>query len=782
MRKNKASKLIGDSYFKLGNYKKASEYLQYYKESSNYGYTKEDYYLLAYSYMETKNYQQAIKYFEKVGNGESALVQNTLFNLGNCYLNVDQKVFAAKAFYAAYQLDFDEELKENAMFNFAKISYELSADPYNRAITAINEYIKAYPNSARATEAYSYQVNLLLSSKNYKGALEAIEKIENRNEELNRVYQQIAYNRASELYEDYQFDQSATTFNKSLKYPYDKILALKAKYWKADCNFQQRKYWDAIKEWKEVASDYNIHKISEQNRLNYNLGFSYYMLDKYLEAIEWFRFAIEDSQVHKRLVADAYLRTGDCYYILKDFPLAISNYTNAYETKSTTADYALYQKALAYGAAGNLNEKIHVLEAFVLEFPKSKLADDALSELGTTHLVMEQNSHAIKRFIQLVEAYPNSPFKQQALLKIGLTYYNMDKKEEALQILKQVVDHYSGTKESKEALVSIKNIYIESNQADDFFTYVQNIPFAMISNNEQDSISYMATENVYMNKKYSEALKGFTKYLNKYPNGAFVINAHFYRAECLLDIQEYDEALVNYEFVLNNSTTAFREPALLKTAKIYRFKNDYTKALASYQELYNRASNEMYLSESLEGKLECFHQMSQEDSVLMMAQIILSNAMVSEQTLKKAHIYRANAALQTDNLILAQKEYTIVEKLTKGRTAAQAKYNQALIQYKQGRYKESEETVFELINEFGSYDYWITKGFILLADIYVKYGNTFQAKHTLQSIIENQNDTSLVLIAQQKIRIVQELEAIEEAKDFGKEEIDSVGVSNENKQ
>ncbi len=781
LRKNKISKLIGDSYFKLGNYEQASEYLQYYKESSNYGYTKNDYYQLAYSYMVMENYLLAIKYFEKVGNKKNALSQNTLYNLGNCYLSSGQKVFAAKAFYEAYQLDFDKELQENALFNYAKISYELSSDPYNRAITAINDYITAYPNSARSSEAYSYQVNLLLSSKNYKGALEAIEKIENRNTELNRVYQQIAFNRASELYEDFRFTESIEVFKKSLKYPFDKALELKAKYWLADCDFQLKNYWDAIKLWKEVASNYRINQLSEKNRINYNLGYTYYMLEDYSNAIKWFNTAINDPQTHQRLIADSYLRTGDCYYLLKDFPLAIKNYSASYQIKSTTADYALYQKALAYGGAGNLQEKVIILEDFIKEFPHSKLADDALSELGTTYLILEQNQNAVHSFVALVENYPNSPFKRHALLKIGLTYYNMDQNDQALSTLKLLVDNYSGTKESKEALVIIKNIYVESNKADDFFSYVQNIPFAIISTNAQDSISYMATENVYMDGGYNEALEGFNKYLSQYPQGAFSINAHFYRAECLVDIDDYDGALSDYEFVLQNSHDAFREPALLKTAKLYRLQNDYPSALSSYQELFDRASNEMYLSESLEGKLECYQQLKMNDSVLVMAKTILSSQMVSDETMKKAHIYRANAALQSGDLHLAQEEYTIVSKLTQGSTAAEAKYNQALIYYKLGKYKEAEGAVFELINEFGSYDYWVTKGFILMADVYVKYGNTFQAKHTLQSIIENQEDSTLVQIAKRKQLIVEELEAIEDKKYQGPEEIDSVIIETERK-
>jgi len=778
-RKNEIAKLIGDANFKLQRYAESIEYLEYYKKSSNSGYEKSDYYQLAFAYMEIENYSKAIKYFEKVRNKAGALSQNALYNLGNCYLKTEQKEFAAKAFYASYQLDYDQVVKEDAMFNFAKISYELSNDPFNRAINAINKYTKEYPNSPRRNEAYGYLVNLFLSSKNYKGALTAIESIPEKSTELNMAYQRIAFNRASELFSEGRFTEAAQVFQKSIDNQYDKTLTLKAKYWRADCLYLTKDYYSAIKNWKELASDYRISQLDERNKINYNLAFSYYMLENYSEAILWFKKVIHQENSKPKITADAYLRTGDCYYILKNFPKAVEYYGLALQMNEVNADYAMYQRALAYGGQGNLNQKAQELNIFYSKYPKSVLADDALFELGTTYLIFDQNQMAINSYSKLVKNYPNSPFKRQSLLKIGLTYYNMDRNSDALQILKEVVQNYSGTKESKQALVSIRNIYVESNAAQDFFVYVKNIPFANISNNEQDSISYMATENVYMNGDCEGAIGGFNSYLSQYPQGAFTINAHFYRAECLMKANNFEVALADYEFVLKNSQEAFRETSLLKTARVYRFNKKFDMALRNYQELFKRASNEMYLSESLDGQLECYQSLGMSDSVLVMAKTILTSTFVSDQTMKKAHAYRAHAALKVGDLNLANQEYTVVSKITAGSTAAEAKYYQALIQYKLGNYKASEKIVFELINEFGSYDIWIAKGFILLADIYAKYGNTFQAKQTLQSIIENQDDTALVNIAIKKKKVLEELEAIDELKNEAPQEMDSVVLDQE---
>ena len=52
-------------------------------------------------------------------------------------------------------------------------------------------------------------------------------------------------------------------------------------------------------------------------------------------------------------------------------------------------------------------------------------------------------------------------------------------------------------------------------------------------------------------------------------------------------------------------------------------------------------------------------------------------------------------------------------------------------------YKTSTKTCFDLINNMPSYDYWVAKAFILLADNYVALKDNLQAKSTLLSIIDN---------------------------------------------
>src|SRR5262249_48958661 len=90
-----------------------------------------------------------------------------------------------------------------------------------------------------------------------------------------------------------------------------------------------------------------------------------------------------------------------------------------------------------------------------------------------------------------------------------------------------------------------------------------------------------------------------------------------------------------------------------------------------------------------------------------------------------------------EDLSHAKDELEIVAKRTNSEMTAESKYILAEIEYKLKNYKESQKLVFEIQKQVPSYDYWIAKGFILLGDNYLAQRDTFQAKETYKSIIDN---------------------------------------------
>ena len=69
--------------------------------------------------------------------------------------------------------------------------------------------------------------------------------------------------------------------------------------------------------------------------------------------------------------------------------------------------------------------------------------------------------------------------------------------------------------------------------------------------------------------------------------------------------------------------------------------------------------------------------------------------------------------------------------------------------------RAAENMIFELAENYSN-DYFIAKSFILLSDIYVLQSNIFQARATLESIINNYDGSDLIKIAKDKVNLLKE--------------------------
>ena len=123
------SKIIGESYFYLGRYEESVPFLEQYRDAVG-KISIEDKYQLAYAYFMNGKYQEASEIFERISLNNSEISQSALYHLAGCYLKLGEKNKARAAFASAARLDFDQTIREDALFNYAKVTYELSYTPF----------------------------------------------------------------------------------------------------------------------------------------------------------------------------------------------------------------------------------------------------------------------------------------------------------------------------------------------------------------------------------------------------------------------------------------------------------------------------------------------------------------------------------------------------------------------------------------------------------------------------------------------------------------------------
>ena len=760
------ARIAAEAYYHTERYQEALPYLEMFMQKNTAPLLRKDYYMIAYTYYKANEYGKAIDNFKKISTAENdSLSQLAYYHQAQCYLATGQKQFAMNMFASAYKMDADKQLQENAMFSYAKLAYETAFNPYNEAVNVFNEYIEKYPESENLDEAFEYLSNIYLTTRNYKDALASLEKIKKRDSKLNKAYQKIAYLRGIELFNNGEHSEAIAMLAKSNKYPILTEYEIQSYYWTAEAYYRQQKFDSAIFNYQLLQSTTGAFGSEAYLNSYYGLGYSYFKKASYTSALTNFKkFTAEAKNATPRIINDAYNRTGDCYFMNKDFANAIENYDKSLQMNLVDADYALYQKALAQGATSKLETKASSMMSLIEKYPKSNYRVSAIYELANTYQNLNNNGKAIDYYDMLAREYPSSGYVSQALLKKGMIYYNEQKDEQALQVLKKVVSDFPGTPESKEALVSIRNVYVDMDRVEDFFVYVQDLPFAAVSNAEQDSITYIALENRYMRNDCENAMTGFKDYLIKFPNGAYQIDAHFYLAECQYRAKLTDEALQNYNFVIGKPRTKFTEKSLLNAATINYNRKNYEAALTNYKDLEKYAEYKENILTAQTGQMRCTYLLNLYSTAISASQKLLLADKLPEDLLVEAHLTIAKSALASNDTALALTEFETVTKLSKSESCAEAKYCIAEIYYLQNLTEASEKVAFDLINLVPSYDYWVAKAFILLADNYVKTGNLHQAKYTLKSIIDNYEGADLIKIAEEKLNTILKAEKLEEQK------------------
>ena len=154
--------LIGDAFYRTEKYDEAVPYLEKYDQQSET--TREDDYRLGYSYYKTGHCDKAIRMFDRVKREQDSLGQVAYYHIGECMLKTDNKVSARSAFEKAAFIEGDDAIAEDALYNYAILSYKLDINPYDEAVEAFEMYLERYPNSERKDDVFQYLVCLLYTS------------------------------------------------------------------------------------------------------------------------------------------------------------------------------------------------------------------------------------------------------------------------------------------------------------------------------------------------------------------------------------------------------------------------------------------------------------------------------------------------------------------------------------------------------------------------------------------------------------------------------------------
>ena len=756
--------LVGQAYFEKEQYDQALPYLEYYANQSA-KLREEEFYQLGFTQYKTGNYNKAVRSFEQLSSVDSEIGQHAMYALGDSYMRLGRKSSARTAFGVAKRMNYDPVIREEALFNYAKLSYELK-DP-REAISALQSI---GPSSRYYLDAQTLMSEIFLSYRDYQQAMTIIENMspQSRTPQIRETYQKVTFYRGLQLLQAENYEEGKKLFEKSLQDPVDPQTRALAIFWLGDVAHQQQDYNTSVRllgQFLTIAKSMgNLPDESSIFTANYTQGYNYLKQENYTAALGFFQEAVEgikrnrsfiaNEDVRDRVLGDATLRVGDAYFKRNQYSQAVRYYNEAIDRQYSGFVYAMYQKAIIEGLRNNVTEKILSLERIAKEFPGSEYADDALLQLGATYQEIGQLNQGAQPLRQLVTQYRNSELINQALIRLGLISYNQGNLETAINYYKQVFANNPTPEEANLALTALEEIYVDDlGQADQYFAFLETIPGYKVDNFARDSINFRAAESQFENANYDRAVMAYTDYIRKFPNGRYMLVAHYHRGESNAVLRQYTSALADYEYVVNQGTSRYYLKALEKAAIIaYNHEQDFAKSFNLYAQLENAATSEDMRFEAQLGGLRSAYRTGNTNAVYTQANKVATNPNATQLQRASANFYLGKMAFDRGDYDNAQVAFEKVKAESDNEQTAEARYLIAYIYYLRRDLERAQELCINANKESSGYPYWVAKSIILLSDILAEKGDLYNARAALEALLENFNeDPALVSTARTKL-------------------------------
>ena len=729
-RKRQLARFISESYLSEGNAAKAREYYEIFGEGAKEMDDADLFYAGSVMYS-TGDYKGAVDKFSRMTSRADSIGQIANYEMAYSYIKTGNKVAAMDAFKAASSQPWNEDIREDAHFNYAKLSFDLNNNP-----SVFNEYMKAYPGKKKDDIIYGYIALACLYGHDYAAAVDAYSNIDLLDSRQKVNYMKANYLRAHQLIEGGGWRDAvpllkAASYYSDKRDPFNQI----ARYWLGESYFRSGQYDQAIDVYTTLDNNSALEGKPEGALIPYDLAYCYFKKDDYDGAAKWFDEYLASSKPAKG--EDAAARRADCDFLRKDYPSAIKLYEAAiarFPYKDNL--YPYLQAGIAYGLTGDRKGKVKVLSSVEEADPSAEFYPEAMYELGRAYVAASDNESAISVFRKLGSSTKDNTIIARSLIELGMISRNMSEYDNALDCYKKVIDLMPDTDYAADALSAIESIYQSEGRGDEFLDYAELIGATRDKTDaEKEQMYFNAAEQVFMTENYSKAISSLKSYLDRYPQGVNVAQTQYYLAECHRNLGQKELACDWYQKSLETEPSGLcSENATLRLAGLSFELEHFKDAYSYYRSLLSIARLDANRHTARAGMMQsAFRGLDYQEA------IACADALKADKASSAAEKRQADYVCAKSSLSLGERDkaYALFRSLSSEPSDAEgAEATYMLIQdaYDQGNYSTVQSMVHKFAADAPNQSYWLAKAFIVLGDSFAEQENYAQAKATFESI------------------------------------------------
>jgi len=747
--------LLAEAYYSENKFADSYYYFSLAEKSEKF--TAQSIYHFGVAAARSDNNSRAIKLLQSIAGQRNLVGSMASYDLGKLYLEEDNNEYAFTAFKSVADNKYAGSLKENASFTAGVLAYKLGR--YSECISILTDHAEEYPEGQYDEKINDVLAPAFLNTRNYKPALDYIEGLENRSQTVLRAYQQATYYYGIEFYNDRKFSEAIRYFLKSLEHQYVDTYSQKANLWLGEAYSIGRRYEEALPYYNTAVAFGKIDDGNDYLLASFGRGYAFYNQARYAEALVDFKRFVDQADEKSGHYGDALVRLADCYYAAKDYETALGYFGRATRSNVIEKDYAYYQAGVIYGIQGNLARALDYLNRVINVYTTSAFFDDALFEKGLILVKNEKYQEALSSFNKLINDKPRSPYVAFALERSAVANFNLGNNVETVRLYQEFIEKYPNNPGVSDALIGLQESMRLVGREAEFEGLLADFRQKNPDVGGLEKVEFESLKSLYNNQEYEKAARGFKGFLTAYPNDFNTNEIRYLLAEALYRINKPDSALTLYKALYKEGGEARIHSITERIADIEFETGNWPEANNYYRHLAEFALSNNQKLRAWKGLMNGYFALAKYDSALIYIDYFLENGgsrtdFIVEANLKKGLIYLNMG--QFDNALLSLEKTT---QLSKDKNGAEAQYYIGLILYQQGDYKSSNEALYAIPEQYGMYTEWLDKGFLLVAENFIAQKEYFQAKATLQSIIDNSADPNTVQKATQRYDWVEDEES-----------------------
>lgn len=732
--KSKCARVVSEAFFALNDTERAEFYFEKYSFDNKNLSRKDIYYAGILSYTQRK-FSEAIEILKQVVTEDDSLTQNASYHMGKCYIEMKNKFEALNSFRIASDGSFDKAIKEDALFNYAKLSFDLNSD-----ITKFRKYLDTYsPTEEKFNEIQNYIATSYLLKQDYKSAIEVLRSIKNPSAKDIANIQKATFLRGMQLINLGAYRDAIPVFELSLANgTYNNNLYNVTQFWLAEAFYRNNQFQRSVDINLNLAlRNTNFKGNKEYATSLYNLAYGYFKLGNFEQAENWFQRYLNLPRGEVLYVDEARTRLGDCQFMQRKYEQAIENFSLVNQNNKVLKNYADYQTSIALGLKGDDAAKAGMLKSLIAEGVNNTLYPEVLYELGRTLIQTGDNSGAEFYLKELSEKFQNSHYYPKALLELGLINLNKGQESIAIEFYKKILTTNPQSPEAQSAVAGLENIYKDQGRAEEFLAYLDGLGMSQTKTvSERELIVFSSAEKLFLSGNFSGAVSSLVSFLKNYPNGGKSAQAWFYLGESYLKTSKPELALDAFMEVMKIGEESFTELATLNYARVSYQLQNYQHAANAYSTLTRIAKLENNRSEAIIGLMNSLFMDGQYQNAIAEAEKAMQTNPSENDRLRIRYISGKSYFLLGER----SKALPFLTDISRNKMTPEGAECAYLIisdHFDKGDFAKVERDVYAFADSGTPQSYWLAKSFILLGDTFAERENWEQAEATYKSIIES---------------------------------------------